>query len=191
MRSKDIIVESLSTNILIVDVQPAYDPYCKRVVGKIADLINNHRGNITVLYNAEGMTNDTEYDVISYFEEHGVEYDNLEKLNMVEKEYGFFRGWMDNGVDDRIILKIIRAMVTQRVNDSRDLNLEEILGDDFDSVPEYDSIYMPDFMSLGTLRNMSPFYMCGGGRTECLREIELICNAFNIRYKRMNNLIYG
>ena len=190
MRASEIITESMSTNILVVDIQPAYDPFCNKIAGKVANLLNKHQGNITVLYNAEGFTNDSEYDVFSYFQEYGVDDDKLEEFNMVEKEYGFFREWMDYGVPDHIIIKTIRAMVNHRVNDSRDLDLEQILGDDAESLPE-DSIYMPDFISLGTLKKMSPFYMCGGGRSECLREIELICNAFNIRYKRMDNLIYG
>jgi len=31
----------------------------------------------------------------------------------------------------------------------------------------------------------------GGGRMECLREVELLMNAFNIKYKRIDHLVYG
>jgi hypothetical protein len=31
----------------------------------------------------------------------------------------------------------------------------------------------------------------GGGRDECLREVELLMNAFNIKYKRIDSLVYG
>jgi hypothetical protein len=33
--------------------------------------------------------------------------------------------------------------------------------------------------------------MGGGGRDECLREIELMMNAFNFKYKRVANWLYG
>jgi hypothetical protein len=192
MRAREFITESLSTNILIVDVQPAYDAYCRHIVHQLATMINNRPHNITMLYNAEGLTEDDENEMIYYLINNGVDEDNINNINFIEKSYGFFRGWMDTGISDHVIIKTIRAMNQHRVNDSRDLDLEEILGDDAEEViNNSDNIYMPDFMSINTLRQLSPFYMCGGGRSECLREIELLCNAFNIKYKRMDSLIYG
>lgn len=37
---------------------------------------------------------------------------------------------------------------------------------------------------------MSPFYLCGGGRDECLKEVMLMCNALNIKYKLIDKFIY-
>ena len=64
--------------------------------------------------------------------------------------------------------------------------MEELIGDEYNENMEYDPLFLPDNVSVNLLRELRPFYMCGGGRTECLREIELLCNAFNIRYKRMD-----
>ncbi len=89
-------------------------------------------------------------------------------------------------------------MVQQRKHDSRDLDMRQLFdARDYRAAfemwkvdPEAEGIYMPDFMGIAKLRQMQPFLMCGGGRDACLREIEILCNAFNIRYKRIDSLIY-
>lgn len=194
------IKESTNTNILVVDVQPAYDAWSGAVVSGVAQMLNRAQGGIYVLYNAESQTADDYVDVINYMIEGGLDENVAERINYFSKEYGFFRPWMDQGVPDRIIIKTVRAMVQHKVNDSRMLDINAVLTPEeqreFQSHFKYsdweeEGIYMPDFMPISILKQISPFYMCGGGRNECLREIELLCNAFNIRYKRIDNLIYG
>ena len=90
---------------------------------------------------------------------------------------------MDQNVPPRIIIKIIRAMVMNQLVDGRDLdNIDEILDDNdiatLDSLNfdwREESIYLPGFLDVALLKNLSPFYLVGGGRNECLKEIELIC----------------
>ena len=48
-----------------------------------------------------------------------------------------------------------------------------------------------DIYSVGQLRKFNKAYIMGGGRNECLREVELLMNAFNIKYKRIDSLVYG
>lgn len=194
----DILNERVGSNLLVVDVQPAYDRWCRRVTPGISALLNSHTGNRYCLYNADGLTDDTRESVAMYLGDHGVTEDALDGINFFEKSYGFFRAWMDQDVPERIIIKTIRAMVQHRVNDSRDLDVNSVLtpyeqerglklwGVDW----EDEGIYMPDFMPISLLKRMSPFLLCGGARDQCLKEIELICNAFNIRYKRIDALIY-
>lgn len=198
--SPDNITESTNTNILVVDVQPAYDAWSGAVVGGVAQMLNRAQSGIYVLYNAEEQTADDYVDVINYMIEGGLDEGVADRINYFSKEYGFFRPWMDQGVPDRIIIKTVRAMVQNRVNDSRMLDINAVLTpeeqQEFQSHFKYsdwedEGIYMPDFMPISILKQISPFYMCGGGRNECLREIELLCNAFNIRYKRIDQLIYG
>jgi hypothetical protein len=200
MRAAEFLTEAANTNILVVDVQPAYDAWSGAVVEGVANLLNRARSGIYVLYNAEGQTNDDYVDVINYMMEAGLTEEAADRINYFSKEYGFFRPWMDQGVPDRIIIKTVRAMVQQRVNDSRMLNINAVLTpaeqQEFQRHFRYSSwddegIYMPDFMPISILKKISPFYMCGGGRNECLREIELLCNAFNIKYTRVDSLIYG
>lgn len=189
------LFERVGTNILVVDVQPAYRHHCDRIARKVCNLLNQQMGKKVVMYNNEELTNDTLEDIYDYLINKGLNSELIEDeaITFVEKEYAFFRGWMDNGINDHIIIKVVRAMVTQHINDSRDLDLSTILEpQELAQVEDMaDSIYLPSFMDINFLRQISPFYMCGGGRNECLREIELICNAFNIRYKRIDSLIYG
>jgi hypothetical protein len=185
------LFERINTNLLVVDIQPAYDKWCRRITPQICQLLNRQIGKKVVLFNGDELTNDRQADVIDYYLENGLN-DDVE-IDYIEKEYGFFRSWMDDGIDDHTILKTIRAMVMQRKNDSRDLDLSVILDkDEFAEINDSwtGPIFLPDYVDINMLRKLSPFYMCGGGRNECLREIELACNAFNIRYKRLQNLIY-
>ena len=198
MKLYDLFEANLTTNILVVDVQPSYDRWCKSVAPGIANLLNKHTGGRYCLYNAEGLTEDSQQSVAMYLSENGMTEEAIDDTKFVEKSYGFFRSWMDQEVSERIIIKTIRAMVQNRVNDSRDLDVDKVLtpyeqerGLKLWKVDwEDEGIYMPDFMPIRLLKQMSPFLMCGGARDQCLREIELICNAFNIRYKRIDSLIY-
>jgi hypothetical protein len=155
-------------------------------------------GSIFALYNGYGLTDDSLLDVQEYYLDHGLDYDFLDRITFIEKEYGYFRPWMDNGASDHVILATIRQMVMHRVNDSRQLDLSTVLSEsDLEELEsagfDYteDPLFLPDFMTLSKLRSMSPFLLAGGGRNECLREIELLANAFNIRYRRMERFIYG
>ena len=47
-----------------------------------------------------------------------------------------------------------------------------------------------NWISVGQLRKFNGAYIMGGGRNECLREVELLMNAFNIKYKRIDSLVY-
>lgn len=198
MNLVQLLDERISTNLLVVDVQPAYDRWCRKITPGVVNLLNSHIGNKFCLYNAEGLTNDSKDTVIEYLSEYGLTEESVDSIKFFEKSYGFFRAWMDQDVPERIIIKTIRAMVQHRVNDSRDLDVNTVLTPyeqerglklwkiDWDN----EGIYMPDFMPISLLKQMSPFVMCGGAREQCLREIELLCNAFNIRYKRIDALIY-
>lgn len=188
MRAYEFITEASTTNLLIVDVQPSYDQWCGHLMDDIIKLLHNHSGRKVITFNGEYLDLDSRDDVIQYYLENGLSEDTLDDIEFIEKDYGFFRGWMDNDIDNTTIIKGIRALIMNRKNDTRDLNWEEVFGD---MEEPSDPLYLPDGITVNFMRNLSPFYMMGGGRSECLREIELLCNAFNIRYKRIDSLIYG
>lgn len=198
MKSKELF-ESKSTNIVVCDVQPEYDKWCHKIVGPLCNFLNQQTGKIYVWYNGQGLSSDDMSDVQIYYEENGLDPEVTGRIIFIEKEYGFLRNWMDSGVPDRIIIKVIRAMVQKRINDSRKLDLDSILpkneiieltNSGRDNWWEDDGISFPYWFEVNELRNMSPFYLCGGGENECLKEVELICNAFNIKYKRIQKLVY-
>jgi len=192
MKSKELF-ESKSTNVVVCDVQPEYDKWCNRIVAPLCNFLNNQTGKIYVWFNGQGMSSDEMGDVKNYYEENGLDTEVNDRIIFIEKEYGFLRNWIDGGVPDRIIIKVIRAMVQNKVDYSRLLNLNSVLNDiEQEELNNWedDGIYFPYWFEVNEIRNMSPFYICGGGKDECLKEIELICNALNIKYKRINNLVY-
>lgn len=188
-------------NLIVVDIQPAYSnsirfkneffSYLKNAVSKNKKII--------YFYNGESLGFDDNPDLIiqwliedEYSDDEDMEslYSSL-KRNIIwfDKGYGFFRAWMDEGVEDSVIIKVIRYMVSKRINDSRDIEeevLEYLTGGNY---PQHDPLYMPD-ISLGTLKQFAGSYMCGGGENECLKEVRILMNAFNINYTLLSRFIY-
>lgn len=211
MRAKEFITESSNTNLLIIDVQPEYQNYSNNILPGVQQMIEKANGKVVIVYNDFGG-GDTPEAVLNYLAGHDDEYDGyvydededdyvpaeqtpleqkLHNAQFVQKEFGFLRGYMDSGVDDSTIIEIIRAMYQQRENDSRDLNPEVLSDNAKDVLENYgDSIFVQDWVPIHLLHSLQPFYMMGGGRNECLREIELICHAFNIKFKRIDSLVY-
>jgi hypothetical protein len=123
------------------------------------------------------------------------------RFQIVDKGYGHLRSWMDRGTSPAAIIKVIREMYQQRVSDSRDLFGGEMSGDYDEKMRaligrEYRQFDLDDplivnWTSVAQLKRFNGAYIVGGGQNECLREVELLMNAFNIRYKRIDSLVYG
>ena len=99
---------------------------------------------------------------------------------------------MDNGADIGFIKKAIRFMMDNRVNDSRDIESdkwEEEFPDDWEGDFEFDSIYLPE-ISPKTLKQWNGGYIVGGGKNECLKEVQLWMSVFNIKAKEVKKFIY-
>ena len=108
---------------------------------------------------------------------------------------------MDQRVKPAVIIRVIREMYRQRVNDSRHLfggeddanyreRMEGLVGALDLEIFLTDPIFT-EWTSIAQLKKFSGAYIVGGGRNECLREVELLMNAFNIPYKRIDTLVYG
>lgn len=216
MRANEFLTEGTGVNLLIVDVQPEYNTWCGRILPGVQNLIEKCRAKIVIVYNDFGGGDEmvdvqhylggvSEEDAYGIYNDETDEYDEaeqtvlqqkLQNATYYQKEFGFLRTFMDRGVSDAVIIEIMRAMYQAKVNDSRDLPLESMskrVQQDINQNGigwEDEGIYLQDWVPVTMLKQLSPFYMVGGGRDECLREIELICNAFNIRYTRVDSLIY-
>jgi hypothetical protein len=217
MKIRDIITEGLSYPVICVDVQPAYD---NPVNQKIINFVTKQTGPVLFFVNAQdtGTTDDHLSDIEQYWEERAPGYQpeeegedengdyyykeaqgaiNWSRFQVVDKGYGYFRAWMDHGIEESTIIATIRELYKQRVNDTRELEfppfnrrtatqsliqgaIEEMDGDPL----------IVEWTSIAQLKKFSGAYLVGGGRNECLREVELLMNAFNIRYKRINSLVY-
>jgi len=217
MKIRDIITEGLSYPVICVDVQPAYD---NPVNQKIINFVTKQTGPVLFFVNAQdtGTTDDHLSDIEQYWEERAPGYQpeeegedengdyyykeaqgaiNWSRFQVVDKGYGYFRAWMDHGIEESTIIATIRELYKQRVNDTRELEfppfnrrtatqsliqgaIEEMDGDPL----------IVEWTSIAQLKKFSGAYLVGGGRNECLREVELLMNAFNIRYKRVDSLVY-
>jgi len=220
MRANEFLTEGKSMPVIVVDVQPEYANYGNNaaVCHNIVTFVVNQTGPVLFFANAEntGVSGDTIYDIKRYWEdevyEYSGEYDdpyqdpNFKELidwsrfTLVDKGYGYLRSWHDQGVDDTVIVKAIRLMYQAKVNDSRQLfggedsdtyeqGMRDLLGDDY-------LIGMGDTISVGwasvaQLKKFNGAYLVGGGRNECLWEVKVLMNAFNIRYKMIDSLVYG
>ena len=193
------LLEGKNIPTIVVDVQPEYtgvmDGEELPWVDDLAAFLMKQKAPILMLVNAEdqGLTGDTVDDIRIYWEDSG--FTDWNKVTIYDKGYGYLRGAMDLGVDDGTIIKIIREMYRQKVSDSR-----ELFDEDYDKIVEFvgkkvadiitsDAISV-DWISLKLLKEHSG-YICGGGKNECLREVELMMNAFNIKYKEIARFIYG
>jgi len=155
--------------------------------------------NDTICPEEERYTYDEEYG--DYIEDPNCPMINWNRFTLVDKGYGYLRAWMTDNGDPAVIIKMIRKLYQEKENDSRmlfggedDLNYEarmrEFVGPSFMPWMLADPITV-NWTSVAQLKRFNGAYLMGGGRNECLREVELLMNAFNIRYKRIDSLVYG
>ena len=183
--------EGYGVPLVVVDIQPAYNNYCRRIVPRLFNFINKHKGNIIAFYNGEELGMDSKNDVMNYYYENGVEEEKLNDINFTEKTYGFFRTWMDQGVDLNIIIKVLRYLVVNRLRDTRDIeNLKEFLGMNYEDWMQHDPMFLPDINISQLKVNFNNCYLCGGGQHECLKEIQILLSVFNIKYTLVRDFIY-
>jgi hypothetical protein len=191
------LVESNSNTALIsIDIQPAYIKACKHIMRDYVNYLNSFGGPIIVFWNGPELGFEDQSEMYQFLSEWGVEEEVLDRIVWKEKTYAFFRPWMDMGMDRRNLIKAIRHLVMTRNNDSREVEPEEwatVFGDEWNDVESVvtsdDSINLPD-ISIPELKKLNGCYLCGGGKDECLSEFRFLLEAFNIRYRLIDKLIY-
>lgn len=211
MRAEEFLVEGRNHPVICVDVQPEYcgindgdeSSTCIDIIDFVAV---KQTGPVLMFVNAEdmGQTGDTVTSIRLYWEdtvrELANDYENEQPINwarfqIVDKGYGYLRSWMDQGISPAAIIRVIRAMYRHRISDSREFEdidpmlLPELVGSEWDQWMYHDPLIV-NWISAAQLKRFSGAYIVGGGREECLREVEILMNAFNIRYKRIDSLVY-
>lgn len=194
------LLEGVNSKCIVVDVQPAYMAWAGDLdVHALAEWLNK-QGDILMFVNADetGMTEDTIPEIQEFWFEH--EYDKFDDTEIVDKGYGYFRAWMDNGVSDAAIIRTVRELYAQKKTDTRELfggddseeheqRMQEMLGNEFEDWMIDDPLTV-EWTSVGQLKKYNGAYLMGGGRDECLKEVMLLMNAFNIKYKLVQEFIY-
>lgn len=206
MKLTDILTEGKNHPSIVVDVQPEYAQggghAAEDTCNNIIQFVNDQTGPVLMFVNAEdqGASRDTVQDIKIYWEEHGFNPEGWDRVKIVDKGFGYFRSWMDQGVDPSAIIKVIRAMYQQKTSDSGELfkgdesptyeeDMTQLLGSEFKDWMVSDPISV-GWTSVAQLKKFGGAYLVGGGRDECLREVELLMNAFNIGYRRIDSLVY-
>jgi len=211
MRASELLNEKASRGrpIVCVDVQPVYANYTPPgYSAEVAKFLADSRGPILMYVNADetGITEDSvEHDIYPFwedlFEYNGDDFyssDGLDKMEFFDKGYGYLRAWMDNNIPANVIIKTIREMYKQKVSDSRELfseaedyeyAMEEFLGSNYDPFMLDDPVSV-GWVAMDQLKRYNNCYLIGGGRHECLAELAILMNAFNIKYTMIDKLIY-
>ena len=204
------LLEGNNTKCIIVDVQPAYEPYINFEMGDLVRFIASQNAEMLMFVNADdtGLTDDNiNSDIIPWwgdkFEDEDLDFtaDGLQQMTFIDKGYGYFRAWMDQGVSDGAVIKTIRELYNQKKTDTRELfggeesehyveQMQQLIGNEWDEWMIDDGLNV-EWTSVGQLKKFSGAYLMGGGRDECLKEVELLMNAFNIKYKRVEDFVYG
>jgi hypothetical protein len=210
---KSPLQESRSTSVIVVVVQPAYSLGNQKLFERIIRFVTQQTGPVLMFVNAEQdqLTDDTVAEIKAYWEDviRGEEWDpedydespiDWSRFQIKDKGFGFTRSWQDQGISDRVIIGTIRLMYQSQVSDSRELfggedsddyaeHFEQFIGPEFKHWMLSDGIYV-NWTSVAQLKRFSGSYIVGGGRNECLKEVELLMSAFNIKAKRIDSMVY-
>ena len=186
--------------LMNIDIQPEYQQYISFKLYNWADMVNSHRGKIIFFYNGQN-THDmiSEGDYITWLWEHaGISEEVLDRAVFFDKGYFFFRYCIDNKIEEKEIVDLVRFMYETDMNDSRDFDdgfwetfmknhpthksIQELL-----QLSE-DSIQIPELMDY--LKQYDDIVICGGGVNECLKEVEIALQALNKPYTTYGDFIY-
>ena len=191
-------------NLISVDIQPEYQDYLSFDLSDYLQFLNKNielMSSLTFLYNGAdtlGMVSESEFQM--WLVENGFEEDNLNFSRFYDKGYAFFRYCMDEGIDDEDIVALVKFMVANQINDSRDMDEQKwndfMLSSDVDRTEIRDlmeniddMINVPDLMDF--LRNYGgKIILTGGGINECLKEVEIALMALDRPYNVLTQFTY-
>jgi GH24 family phage-related lysozyme (muramidase) len=195
--------EATKPYLLVTDIQPEYQEGFTFRIEKFTQWLNRNFkrfSGVTFLYNgADTLGMISEDDLKMWYFENGLKEYIIENVDWYDKGYAFFRYCIDKGIDEDDIVLLVKFMATHNINDSRDITSSE-LWDKF--VGEYnkhelreimefadDCINIPDLMDY-LRKKQAPFLLLGGGKNECLKEVEIALKSNGQQYTRKEEWIY-
>lgn len=206
IKVKKYISESVNISnqtIISVDIQPEYMNGITFDIGEWVNFIEQaykNNNKLIFLYNgSETVGGVTESEYISWLDDLGLDEEILDYIVFYDKGYAFFRYCMDSGIDEDNITNLVKFMINNNINDSRDINKEmwDEYMDETNSGSEDvrdlleiagDMINIPELMDF--LGNYNNIYLMGGGIDECLKEVEIALKSLDKDYKIINKFIY-
>lgn len=187
--------------VMIIDVQNTYMIWCKNLLRGIPEFCKFSK-NYYVWDNVSGENFEEEFPDDWREEEYQEFYDSL---NIIDKQYGFFRSLMDLGLDedDESIVQLVKFMQKHRIYDSRmilendDVHREykvlfkssplmNINLDDYPiSIPED---LIQSFHDYGVSDGV---ILVGGSTNACLKEVAILLRVMDIDYIIEESLTYA
>ena len=193
MRYKQFLKESNDgRTLIIVDIQPSYKSF---FTFKLESFINylktSNYKTYVYLYNGPDFGFETVEDIKTWLIEHS-EYDEefaekLETFNFYEKNYSFFRNSIDRGDVESDTIKLIKYMISKNIYNSRDLEEKDWVKLKIKDLGE-DCLTIPDVLDY--LKHFNNIDICGGGKNECLKEVEICLDVNGQHYNKINKYIY-
>jgi len=182
-------LENQGQDVIVVDVQPEYEAHIGYPIPQLMEFLNE-KNRILFLYNGPDLGFGDEQSLRWWYLENGLHED----VNAIydEKNYAFFRDWMDAGIDDDTIIRVAQHLLQNHITDSRQIEpeqLQQLMGDDFDERHINEGIYLPD-VNYDQLKSFNGGLVVGGGCNECLYEVRLLMNALKMTYQVMNTYVY-
>lgn len=185
--------------IINVDIQPEYKSGFKYFTDKWINFLNNNNqnNNIIFLYNGPELGMISESDYINWLFDNGINEEVIEDATFFDKGYAYFRFCMDEGIDQDQIVNLVKFMIENNINDSREIDedfwdkfTEEYGDEDIRDLMEFadDCISIPDLMEF--LKNKSNIILTGGGIDECLKEVEIALMALDKNYNIIKEFTY-
>ena len=194
------ISENLSGTVIVVDVQPEYENYIGFDIAEMLDDLIDNYSKILFLYNgADTVGHIDEYGLKQfYFDKLDWDEDRANKLigksTFFDKGYGFFRDIMDSDLCFAYsdIVALARYMINTDIHDIRDLseddvdklNIDELLFEDLEdygfNIPELNDI----------IANWNGSSIMGGGKNECLAEVEILADARDLVFNRIEKFTF-
>lgn len=192
-----------SADLISVDIQPAYEKVFTfdlysfmRYINKTYDDMNS----LTFLFNGPDLGYPDENEYKWWLIENGLDENIVMTANFYDKGYAFFRYCMDEGIDDDEIVNLIKFMMSNNINDSRDIDEDMWIG----FMREYnyeqseirdllevanDMINIPELMDF-LKKFQGKTVLCGGGINECLKEVEIALMALGKNYNILTKFTY-
>lgn len=197
---RNAIYESINTNnvLISVDIQPEYENYMRfKPYSFMSWLETNSEkySKIVFLFNGPELGFQSENEYKMWLLENEMSEDLLEQIDFFDKGYAFFRNAMDAGLDEGEILKLINYMYKNNINDSREIEDEvwSQIGLDASTIEHMnkneDALFIPDVMNYLS-KITGNISLVGGGKNECLREVEFCLKVLNKPYTLINEWVY-
>lgn len=194
--------ESLVTgkHLVVVDIQPDYYDGFSYFFHDFINFINdnfNSLDRLTFLFNGPDLGFPSESEYKWWWIENGLNEEIIENSSWFDKGYAFFRYCIDSGIDDEEVVALVKFMINNNINDSKDITeefwnefIEEYNFSDVRDLLEIsdDCINIPELMN--ELRPMSNIVVCGGGINECLKEVEIALQALDKPYNVLTKFVY-